>query len=120
MIILQLIFNLLLISTVFNIANQYHLKINIHNLPIIIIFGSFCMMCGYLSICNYKSYILIGLFFGALSWIFNSIEIPNMPKFNFTRKISVSACLSVAWPQIITLIMFLIFNYKKINLNEKL
>ena len=114
MIILQIIFNLILIRTVFCMVREYDLRVNIHNIPIIIIFGLFCLMCGYLSIFNFKYFILIGLFFGGLSSIFNSIEIPDFPKFIFIRKMIVSTCLSLAWPQIITLIIFLYLNNNKI------
>lgn len=120
MILLQIIANILLIWVLVVSAKKYKLNINIHNLPIVILFSLFAMLLNYLAIFSTVNYLLIGFLLSSINLIVNSVELVDKPNMTASEKLILSLITLVWWAQLIILIIFYMFNYKSITEHESI
>lgn len=122
MIILQVLFDIMLLliimSTIYQLKTKT--KINIHNLPIILFFILLILCANYFAVKQTILYTYIGLFWGAIIWMLNAIKTDNLNNISITNKLILSIIFIICWPQVIGLIIFYILNYDQFGLNEKL
>lgn len=118
MIILQIIQNLLLAWVLIYSYFKYKLKINIHNLPIVLLCAMGLLILNYFSIKNTLPYILVGLIFNTLVLMFSTFDGAENIKISLPEKIIINVATSLAWPQVIILTVFYFINYKTIVKHE--
>ena len=115
--LLQVLASLILCQFVLWAYQKFKLKINIHNLPIII-FSMLMVVCGvYLCFHNPKIYLLIGLSIGALIWGFMAATEDDSKK-SIIEKVIASIIGILVWHQIVIFAFFYFYNSDKIKLDE--
>ena len=109
----------MLLFTVLNFKIKNNLKINIYNIPIIIFSIVFLLLCIFVSLYRFISYIPFGIFLGVLFFIINSFEFEGMQPANIKSRIIFSLFVSLAWPQILVFVLFLVLNLNDINFTDE-
>lgn len=117
--IFQIIALIMLLFTVLNFKIKNNLKINIYNIPIIIFSIVFLLLCIFVSLYRFISYIPFGIFLGVLFFIINSFEFEGMQPANIKSRIIFSLFVSLAWPQILVFVLFLVLNLNDINFTDE-
>lgn len=120
-IILQLIINLLFLNILYATAKLYKLKVNIHNLPLVIMLLLLMVLGSYGFVTKLFAFIIIGIMFATIFLITEEFTINEKTKSISTiKKILISICVTFTWVQIIGLTIFYSYNNEKIKINEKL
>ena len=66
------------------------IHVTIHNLPYVILCGMGLGLATWFAVTNLLWFILIGILFGGLIFVLNSVEIPNHPNPSFMQKILIA------------------------------
>lgn len=114
---LQLASVALLLKIILWAKKNYDLKINIHNLPIIIMCAMVLIAGSLLAADKILIYFCFGAFLGVLVWFSHLNGEDERPLF---YKLFASILAFLIWPEIIVAIIFIGSNYKKIEGDEKL
>jgi hypothetical protein len=120
MLFIQIISNTILFLTVYSMAKVFKIKLNIHNLPIVLIFSMLLILGNYYAVNYTYNYMLIGVFFSSVFWILSYLNKSTENSLTINKSIMAGVLLCISWIQFFTLLVFFMFNFKKFNLNEKL
>jgi hypothetical protein len=117
---IQIIANIILLWVVVSSSIKFKLKVTIHNLPIIILFGSLILLFNYFCLASVIKYLIVGFFISSINLVISSIEIEGKPSMNSVEKTILSLLTLIFWSQLIILMAFYILNYKKMIEHESL
>lgn len=112
--LIQLLGTALAIQIVYTLCRMFHISINIHNLPVLII--GLMIMLGAISLSyfNLLWYVPTGMLLSALCWYLNSVDMPDANPVALHNKIRTSVLALVFWPQTLFILGFILMNFDKI------